>query len=103
MRQIVVLGVLVGAAVVLALGLRTGSEAASTNATKRVFTGRVGDVFRVPAISVRCIVSREGGAPDLICQHTPRWRYQVVHPKDNLFVYRSGRPDDPVFSAKGRP
>jgi hypothetical protein len=69
--------------------------------TERVYTGRVGDVFRVPATATRCTVSREAGAADLICEHTPRTRYSVVFFKDNLFVYRNGNPDSPVFSARG--
>jgi len=37
----------------------------------------------------------------VICTHTPRARYSVVFFKDNLFVYRNGNPDNPVFSARG--
>jgi|SRR6266511_5570380 len=32
-----------------------------------------------------------------------RARYEVVFCKNNLFVYRYGHPDNPVFSARGKP
>jgi hypothetical protein len=76
-----------------------GSAAAAGDG--RVYTGRVGDVFRAPAVSTRCTVNREAGAANLICAHAPRGRYSVVFFKDNLFVYRNGNPDNPVFSARG--
>jgi hypothetical protein len=76
-----------------------GSAGAAGNS--RVFTGRVGDVLRVPAAATGCTVSREAEATNLICEHAPRGRYSVVFFKDNLFVYRNGNPDNPVFSARG--
>jgi hypothetical protein len=87
------------------LGRATAPGAAPAAPTARVFTGRAGDAFRVPASATRCVVSQEGGAANTICRHTPlsRARYSVVFYRDNLFVYRNGRPDNPVFSAKGRP
>jgi len=88
-----------------ALGRATAPGAAPAATNARVFTGRAGDVFRVPAAAVRCVVSQEAGAATTICQHMPlaRARYSVVFYRDNLFVYRNGRPDNPVFSALGRP
>ena len=74
---------------------------ASAAGRGRVYTGRDGDVFRAPAAATRCVVSREAGAANLVCAHTPRPRYSVVFFKDNLFVYRNGNPANPVFSARG--
>ena len=87
------------------LGRATYPGAAGAAASARVFTGRSGDAFRVPAAATRCVVSQESGAANTTCQHTPvsRARYSVVFYRDNLFVYRNGRPDNPVFSAKGKP
>ena len=68
-----------------------------------VYTGREGDVFLVSAAAARCAVGQEGGAPNLICAHAPDARYSVVFYKDGLFVYRNGRPDNPVFSARRKP
>ena len=85
------------------LGRATSPDTASATTSGHVYTGRLGDVFRVPAAATRCLVSEEGGAADLICAHTPRSRYSVVFFKDDLFVYRNGNPDTPVFSARGKP
>jgi hypothetical protein len=87
------------------LGEATAPDAGRATPTARVFTGRAGDAFRVPAAATRCVVSQEGGATNTICRHMPlgRARYSVVFYRDNLLVYRNGRPDNPVFSANGRP
>ena len=94
---------LIAGAFVLGRATAPGTAPAATNS--RVFTGRAGDVFRVPAAATRCAVSQEGGSANTICRHTPlaRARYSVVFYRDNLFVYRNGRPENPVFSARGRP
>jgi len=62
-------------------------------------------LIRSPLECASGVVSQEGGATNTICGHTPlaRARYSVVFYRDNLFVYRNGRPDKPVFSARGRP
>jgi hypothetical protein len=80
-----------------AAGLLTagGGDAASEQA--RTSTGRRGDVFRVPAIGVRCVVSQEGGSTNLHCGYSPSGRYEAVFFKQSLYVYRRGLPDDPVF------
>jgi hypothetical protein len=87
------------------VGQATAPGAAPAAPSSRVFTGRLGDAFRVPASATRCVVGSEGGSPRTTCWHTPlaRARYSVVFYRDNLFVYRYGRPDNPVFSARGRP
>jgi hypothetical protein len=86
-------------------GRNTNLDTASTTTADHIYTGSIGDSFRVPAAATRCLVSKEGGAPDVICTHTPvaRARYDVVFYKNNLFVFRNGNPDKPVFSARGRP
>lgn len=90
-------------AAVFLFGRMTAPGVAPAAPSSHVFTGRLGDVFRVPAAATRCVVSVEGGAANTMCRHTPRARYSVVFYRDNLLVYRNGRPDSPVFSAKGRP
>ena len=67
--------------------------------------GRMGDVFRVPTAATQCVVSKEAGAPNVICRHLPtaEARYSVFFYRDKVLVYRNGRPDDPVFSAQGKP
>ena len=86
-------------------GRTTSVDTASARTASHIYTGTIGDTFRVPAAATRCLVSTEGGAPDVICAHTPvsRARYDIVFYKNNLFVFRNGNPDKPVFSARGRP
>jgi hypothetical protein len=77
--------------------LAGGGGSAAADEQTRTFTGRRGDVFRVPAIGVRCVASQEGGSPRLLCRHAPSGRYDVVLFRESLYVYRRGSPDDPVF------
>jgi hypothetical protein len=74
-------------------------------AATHVYTGRLYDVFRVPAASVRCEVGQEATAVNMSCEHVPyaRARYEVVFYRDNILVYRLGHPDKPVWTAQGRP
>ena len=104
MRTSFLVVALVAAAAFL-VGQATAPGAAPAASSSRVITGRLGDAFRVPVSATQCVVSQEGGAARTTCWHTPlaRARYSVVFYRDNLFVYRNGRPDNPVFSAKGRP
>ena len=67
----------------------------------RVFTGTSGDVFRVPSASTQCVVSAEGGAPNVICSHVGAHRYEVSFYRDNILVFRG--PDKAVWSARGKP
>lgn len=87
------------------VGHATSPSVASAKTSAHVYTGRFGDVFRVPAAATRCLVSAEAGAANVHCAHMPiaRARYEVVFYKNNLFVYRYGHPDNPVFSARGKP
>jgi hypothetical protein len=76
--------------------------AATPEVHPHVYTGRTGDVLRAPAAATRCLVSGEGGFPDLFCTRIPRGRYQVVFFEDTVQVYRIGNTT-PVFSARWRP
>jgi hypothetical protein len=83
------------------LGRASHPSAAAGATSTHVYTGRMYDVFRVPGAAVRC----EVGAQKLSCGHVPyaRARYDVVYERDNVLVFRLGRPDNPVWSARGRP
>lgn len=73
---------------------------------RRVFTGRLGDTFRVPSARMFCIVSGEIGIEDrLICNHLgDRPRYQAVFRPNTTRVYRIGDPGrPPVFVGRERP
>lgn len=80
---------------VAAAAFALGHATASTRG--HVYTGRPGDTFRVPAAGRQCTVSTEAGAVDVHCGHATNARHSVVFFKDGLFVYRNGRPDNPVF------
>jgi hypothetical protein len=101
--SLLVLALVAAAAFVIGRASSPGAAPAATDS--HVYSGQVGDVFRVPAAATHCLVSHEAGAVNTICRHTPlsRARYSVVFYRDNLLVYRNGNPDNVVFSAKGRP
>lgn len=82
------------------VGRVTKSGDASTNAARHAYTGRIGDVLRVPSIKLQCEVSTEGGAPDLFCSHTPEIGYQTAFFEDSFLVYKVGNPDSAVFVGK---
>jgi hypothetical protein len=96
---------IIASSLVLTLPTLGGAAALDARATpnSRVFVGRQGDTFRVPAAATRCFVSAEAGSTNVICNHVGKHRYEVVLYKDNLLVFRVGRPDRPVFSARGKP
>jgi hypothetical protein len=54
-------------------------------------------------IRTRCLVSDEGSATDLLCDHTPRGRYELVLFRNRLFGYRNGYPDKPRFAVRWKP
>jgi hypothetical protein len=87
------------------VGRATTPQAAVGASTTHVHTGRLYDVFRVPAAAVRCEVDAEAGSVKLSCGHAPyaKARHDVVFYKNNILVYRLGNPDNPVWSARGRP
>jgi hypothetical protein len=101
MRSLIFCLVLAVAAAFL-LGRETSPESASATAS-HVYIGRQGDVFRVPATATSCIVSSEGGFPDLFCSRIPRGRYTVSFFEDSVLVWRNGNPDHPAFTARWKP
>jgi hypothetical protein len=84
-------------------GRMTVTDTASASAAGRVYTGRQGDVFRVPSAATRCLVTQEGGFPRLYCSRIGGGRYTVDFFRTSILVWRNGNPDRPVFSAKWRP
>ena len=95
------LAVLIAASFVA--GRTTSPDRASASSTARVYTGRPGDVFRVPSAATRCLVTQEGGSPRLFCSRIGGGRYTVDFFSRSVLVWRNGNPDAPVFSAKWRP
>jgi hypothetical protein len=90
-------------AAAFAAGRVTAADTASASATARVYTGRQGDVFRVPSVSTRCLVTVEGAFPRLFCSRIGGRRYTVDFFRSSVLVWRNGNPDAPVFSARWRP
>jgi hypothetical protein len=84
-------------------GRLTSADAASASPNARVYTGRQGDVFRVPSTATRCLVSVEGGSPRLYCSRIGGGRYTVDFYKTTVQVWRNGNPDNPAFSARWKP
>jgi hypothetical protein len=84
-------------------GRMTSPDPASASASARVYTGRQGDVFRVPSAATRCLVSHEAGLPRLYCSRIGGGRYTVDFFRSRIFVWRNGNPDAPAFSARWRP
>jgi hypothetical protein len=72
--------------------------AAATRGGK-VFTAARGDVVRIPGIRTRCVVSEEAGRTNMLCDHAPHGRYELVLFRSRLFVY----PDKPRFAARWKP
>ena len=87
------------------LGRASDPPTAAGASATHVYTGRLYDVFRVPAASIRCDVNAEAGSTYLSCEHVPfsHARHEVTLFANNIFVYRLGHPDKPVWSARGRP
>ena len=83
-------------------GRMTGPDAASASSS-RTYTGRYGDVFRVPSAATRCLVSAEGGFRRLFCDRIGGGRYTVDFYRSSILVWRNGNPDNPVFSARWKP
>jgi hypothetical protein len=50
-------------------------------------------------------VGQEGGSLNLSCSHVPysHARHEVVYYADNILVYVLGKPEDPVWTARGNP
>jgi hypothetical protein len=103
--RLLVLCLPVGLAGAFLLGRATNPPIAVGASSTHVYTGRLYDVFRVPAAATRCEVGKEAGALNVSCEHTPyaRARHQVVFYSNNILAFRLGNPDKPVWSAQGRP
>jgi hypothetical protein len=84
-------------------GRVTSPEPASASASARVYTGRQGDVFRVPSAATRCLVTVESVFPRVYCSRIGGGRYTVDFFSRSILVWRNGNPDAPVFSARWRP
>lgn len=103
MRTLVLLSM--GAALVGSFfaGRMSGPAPAAAARNGKVLTAKQGDTIRIPGIATRCVLSQEAGAPDMLCEHSPRGRFELVVIKSRLFVYRNGDPDHPRFSARWKP
>ena len=103
--RILLLCVLVAVAAGFLLGRLSNPPSAAGASATHVYTGRLYDVFRVPAASVRCEVTAEAGSTYLSCEHVPfsHARHEVSFFTNNILVYRLGHPDRPIWSAGGSP
>lgn len=95
------LPVLIAAAFIA--GRLTGPGTASASDLARVYTGRQGDVFRVPSAATHCLVTQEAGFPRLYSRRIGGGRYTIDFFRSSILVWRNGNPDSPVFSARWRP
>jgi hypothetical protein len=95
--RLFLLAVLAALAAAFLIGRATATTA------RHVWVGHRGDVLRVPAAATRCVVSEEGGFPDLFCSRIPRGRYTVTFYSDTIQVWRNGHPGKPAFSARWKP
>jgi hypothetical protein len=101
--RLILFGVTVAIVAAFLLGRATAGENASATPARHVYIGRLGDVLRVPAAATRCLVSAEGGFPDLFCSRIGGGRYTVSLFPDSILVWRNGNPDKPAFSARWKP
>ena len=81
------------------LGAMTGLPAARASAT-HVYTLRAGDRVKIPTIQQTCVLSAEGGSPDLFCARASNPHHQVTIFRDNILVWKVGNPDRPAWSGK---
>jgi hypothetical protein len=81
-------------------GRMTGPDTGSASAFAHVYTGRAGDVFRVPSAATRCLVTQEGGFPRLYCSRIGGGRYTVDFFSTSVLVWRNGNTNSPAFSAR---
>ena len=103
--RILLLGVPLVVVAAFLLGRATNPPAAAGASTTHVYTGRLYDVFRVPAASIRCDVNAEAGSTYLSCEHVPfsHAMHEVAFFANNILVYRLGHPSNAIWSARGRP
>ena len=95
------LGLALAATAAAGFGIGTVMTAppARATGTHHVYTLRVGDRVRVPAIKQICSVAAEGRTPNLICARR-RYHHQLVIFGNDILVYKAGHPDHPVWSGK---
>jgi hypothetical protein len=103
MRPSLVALVSVLLAAAFAAGRMTDTDTAAGSTSAHVYTGRQGDVFRVPSAATRCLVTREAGFPRVYCSRIGGGRYAVDFFSTSILVWRNGNPDAPVFSVRWRP
>lgn len=103
--RLLVLCVPIAVAAAFLVGRATSPPAAVGAPATHVYTGRLYDVFRVPGAATRCEVASEAGSLNVSCEHVPysHAKHEVVFYKNNILVFRLGNPDNPVWSARGRP
>ncbi len=70
-------------------GQLAGTRPAEASAT-HAYVLRKGDKITIPAINQACVVSVEGGAPDLFCARSQRPHHQVVFFRDSILVWKVG-------------
>ena len=85
------------------LGWASKSAPAAAPGTGNVLAAKQGDAIRIPEIATRCVVQQEALVPEMLCDHTPHGRYEVVIFSDSLFVYKNGDPDHPRFAERWKP
>ena len=105
MRMWILIGTLVLIPLAFFVGRITSSgEGERPDGGGPIYVGGSGDVFRVPTAETECVVSAEGGSPNLICNHIPQHHHEVYFYRDDILVLRNGDPDaPPVFTARGKP
>ena len=97
--RISLLVVIAVAATAFVLGATIGLPAARASAT-HVYTLRADDKVRIPTIQQTCVLSAEGGSPDLFCARSSGPRHQVTIFRNNILIWKVGNPDRPVWSGK---
>ena len=78
-------------------GRATASKSAEASINNRIVTGRVGDVFRIPAIRLVCGISVELRDTEMVCSRTTnKPRYRFVFFRHVTFVYGPRGPENPM-------
>jgi hypothetical protein len=98
-KQVVVAAFAVTAGAAFLAGQLANIRPANASAAHR-YVLRKGDKITIPVINQVCIVSGEGGAPDLFCARSRRPHHHIVFFRDSILVWKVGNPDKPVWSGK---
>src|SRR5262245_10483160 len=99
--KLVLVAVLAATAGAAFLGGQLASTGSADASATHRYVLRKGDRITIPAIDQSCIVSGEGGAPDLFCARSRRPHHQIVFFRDSILAWKVGNPDQPAWS--GRP